>query len=362
MKDQDLALALGRFFGEVRRETKGLATKVVLWLYGTENDFSHGLDEGGEELEHGLRKFPKDRIDFETYVALYGAGALQGHMSGAAERKPGGGWTGRLEEKREISYIHLLLPPQFGPLKSQCGLDYPGLNARCSIMNAEPHRTSAILLFQEYLRSVYRSVAGADAETLVEHLEDLPGHRPADELFGQWQEIEAKLKSEKRPALYEVRDGRFFVYEKQGKTKRLVNGWVFGLAPEAAPEEAGAAELQSDYEKRIVEATLQARLRLLVAETARLFGAEGKDLVALAAEQATGALPKFLSSAEHLVELAETNQMQEQHHPVARAVLERIEKIHALVGRHSRLLAGRGIDAEAIRETLVLAQKLKRRL
>lgn len=362
MKDADLALALAAFFETTRKQTKGLATRVVLWLYGSEYDFALGIDEGGESMERGLRKFPKERVDFETYVALYGAGAIQGHITGAAERRAGGGWTGRLEEKREISYIHQLLAPNFSTLKVRCGLDYPGLNARCSIMNAEPHRTAAILLFQEYLRSVYRSVAGADAETLLERLEDLPGHRPADELFAQWQEIEAKLKGEKRPAIYEVKDGKFFVYEKQGKVKRLVNGWLYGIEPEGGVAGAEESGLDSDYERRIAEATFQARMRLLVAEGGRLLGEQGPELVAIAAEQASGALPRLLASIDQLVDLAESNRMQEQHRAVARIVLDRIEKLHALVSRNARILGARGINPEEVREKYLRAQKLRRKL
>ncbi len=362
MKDDELAVALGRFFEVTRKETKGLATRVVLWIYGREWDYAHGLDEGGEQLEHGIRRLPKERADFEAYVALYGAGAIQGHITGAPERKPGGGWTGRLEEKREIAYIHLLLAQNFSSLKVQCGLDYPMLNARCQLMNAEPHRSAAILLFQEYLRSVYRSVAGADAETLVGHLEELPGHRDAADLFAAWQEIETKLKAEKRPALYEVKDGKFFVYEKIGKRKRLVNGWQFGLAPEVEPGEAEAMELQSDYDKRIVEATFQSRMRLLEAEAARLLGPDGPELIALAADQSSGALGRFLASVDHIVELAESNRMQDAHRPVARQLMARMEQIASAVARHPRLLASRGLDPDVIREKLVLAQKLKRKL
>lgn len=361
MKDDDLVIALGHFYEDIRKEMKGLAARVVWYLYGSEWDYAHGVEEG-EALEGGFHRLPKTRVDFETYVVLYGAGAMQGHATGGAERRAGGGWTGKLEDRREIQYIHQILAPNLSSLKVQCGLSYPALSARVLLMNEEPHRTAAILGFQEYLRSIYRSVVGGDAETLLERLAVLPGHIPPAELFARWKQVEVKLKAEKRPAIYEVKDGKFFVYEKVGKTNRLVNGWLYGVDTPPPESDSGAVEIGSDYDQRLKEASFGMRMKLLESEAVRLLGDGSDELIALVADHKSGALTKILATVDHLAELAESNTLQESHKPIAKLLIDRMNRMAATVIRKPKLLAACGIEPELIRERQLQAQKMKRKV
>jgi hypothetical protein len=364
MKETDLALSLAEFSIKVRDAVKGLTSRIVWKLYGAEADYVQGEEEGGEELAFGLRRLPKSRVDWESYVLLYSAGAYQGHATGFAERKPGGGYTGRMEERREIQYIHQLLAANASSLAAQCASRHEAIAARLKLMMEEPQRTAAILFFQEYLRSIYRSVAGADAEILVEHLRDMPGSSEPEELLARWKEAEAKLKAEKRSVVYEVRDGRFFVFEKIGKKKRLVNGWIFGVPSEEGEGDDEAAPMpeSSHYEREIEGAGFHLRMSRLRAEAIALLGKNGEEAVAFAAEAKSGTIEKILATIDLLHEAAETNTLDEARKPVAKAVVERMEKIAAGAAKLGRHLPAFDLSSEAIRDRLLKAQKLKRKL
>jgi len=358
-----LALSLAEFSIKVRAAVKGLSSRIVWKLYGAEADYVQGEEKGGEELEFDLRRRPKDRVDWESYILLNSAGAYQGHATGFAERKPSGGYTGRIEERREIQYIHQLLAANASSLAAQCGSRHEAIAARLKLMIEEPQRTAAILFFQEYLRSIYRSVAGADAEILIEHLKEIPGSSEPEELFVRWKEVETKLKAEKRSVVYEVRDGRFFVFEKIGKRKRLMNGWIFGLPAEAGEgeDEAAPAPESSHYEREIEGAGFHVRMSRLRAEAIALLGKSGEEAVAFAAEAKSGTIEKILATIDLLHEAAETNTLDEARKPVARAVVERMEKISITAARIGRYLPALNLSTEAIRERLLKAQKLKRK-
>jgi len=362
MSEKEIVLNLGKFALEVRKEIKGLSNKVVWWLYGRDYDYVQGGDEG-EELEYEVKRVPKARQDWESYVLLYGAGAMQGHMSGKAERKVGGGYTGRLDDDKSIQFIHQLFADNCSSLKIQCGLGYPALSERVKLMVEEPQRTAAILFFQEYLRSVYRAIAGADAEILIEHLETLPGKTEPKELLERWKEIELKLKREKRPAVYDVKDGKFFVYEKVGKKKRLINGWLFGIKDEGALEdETDAKEDESNYVFKIENAPFHTRMNALLTEAYRLLEDEKGELVALAAEHQNGTLNKILSMVQKFSELAESNMLEESQKPGARIIADKMEKIASLVSKNSMIVLRIGIDVEQVRNCSIQLQKLKRKL
>jgi hypothetical protein len=361
VNEYELVLSLAEFAARVRADVKGLSSHVIWNLFGSDADYVHGAEESSQEIKT-MQRIPKSRVDWETYVLLYGAGALQGHMTGAPERR-GGGFTGKLEEKKEIQYIHQLLGNNCSALKAQCGVNYEALNARVALMVAEPHRTAAILFFQEYLRSIYRSVSGADAEILLEHLKSIPGDTAPEELFARWKDVEARLKSERRSAVYEIKDGKFHVFEKIGKTRRLVNGWLFGIE---TPEDAGGgpevAGWNADFDGRVSGAAFFSRTRLVQAEAAWLLNDENEEALELVAESRSGLLSKILASAARFVELAESNMLKDDQKPIAKMIVERMEKIAATAARRSRLLTSAGIDTTLIKERNQQAQKLKRKI
>lgn len=359
MAEKDLVRELAEFGREAHREVKGLSARIDWHIYGVESDYLVPIGDASRDIATSR----KERVDWETFVLLDGAGARQGHMTGNPERRTGGGWSGRMEEKKDMQFIHQLLPDNLSALKGKCDLRYPALSERVALMVSEPHCSSAILFFQEFLRSIYRGVSGADAALLLGHLKTLPSNEEPAVILDRWNEIEKRVKAEKRSSIYEVKDGHFHVYEKIGKDRRLVNGWIFGIE-EKRPEETAASEgpQASQYEQQVEGAAFHTRMKMLQLEVEHLVGEKSGDVVALVADQKSGALAKLIASIDALAAVDDVRGMEPQRKMALKALADQTEMLAAIASRHAKLIEPFAIDTDALAQAAVKAQNLKRKL
>jgi len=361
MKDEEIAAALAEFAVAIRKEVTGLSQSIVWILYGDTHDYQlGGLD--GKDWSAAPLKQPKSRVDWETLVLAEGGGALQGHNTGVPERKVGGGFSGRFEEKKNIQFIHQLLPTNFTTLKSKCELQVPALNDRAGLLDAEPCRGSAIFFFQEYLRSIYRSVIGADEDSLRQGLKSLPGGMEIKALVARWKEIEQRFRTEKKGTRFEVKEGgKLFVYTRSGNDKKLINGWIYGLSgaeenrekPSAGAGDAGA---DGEYEQRVAEGAFCTRMKALLMETQRLLGEGAVELIAFAGRRKEGRLEKTVRNIESwtirhaALDAAQRGAVRQQAERFAR-------ELRAVLPR-PRLLRQLGLDEAQAKAWLANAEKL----
>lgn len=360
MKDEDIAAALAEFGVAIRKEVTGLSQSIVWILYGDTHDYQlGGLD--GKDWSAAPLKQPKSRVDWETLVLAEGGGALQGHNTGVPERKVGGGFSGRFEEKKNIQFIHQLLPANFMTLKTKCELQIPALNDRAGLLAAEPCRASAIFFFQEYLRSIYRSVIGADEESLRQGLKSLPGGMDVKTLIARWKEIEQRFRTEKKGTRFEVKEGgRLFVYTRVGNDKKLINGWIYGLsgAEEGKGKPAAAVDAGPDgeYEQRLAEGAFCTRTKALLMETQRLLGEGAVELIALAGRRKEGRLEKTVRNIESwTIRHAALDATQRE---TARQQTERFARELRAVLPRPRLLRQLELDETQVKAWLAGADKL----
>ena len=359
MSESEFAQALAKFGRAVHKEIKGLPARIDWHIYGVESDYLVAIGDDAKPVT----PVRKQRIDWETFILIEGCGALQGHMTGNPERKGGGGWSGRFEEKKDMQFIHQLLPDNLAALRTRCGLKYPVLAERCAMMVGEPQCTSAILFFQAFLKSIYRGSTGADAEILMRHLKTFSSEDDPAEILDRWNDLEKRLKAEKHGSIYEVKEGHFHVYEKLGKDRRLINGWLYGIEekPSAAEEESGGDE-NSQYDIQLEGASFSTRMKLLMRESERLLGDKSSDLITLIADHKSGALSKLLHSVDNLMKMDDIRGMEPQQKIALKTLADRVEAMSATAARKLKLIEPFGIDVDFLRETALKAQNLKRKL
>lgn len=357
MTENELVEALALFAKSVRDEVKGLTSKISWHLYGTNSEYTI-LFGVSADTEAKVQAAPKTRVDWETYVMIEGGGALQGRMTGKPERKPGG-FTGNLEERRDMYYIHQLLGPNLSTLKTQCEVRHAALAARAALMNSEPHRTAAILFYHEYLKSVYKSTS-AVTSAILDGLARFPGQTPPEELLARWEETEAQFKLDRPSSLFEIKDGRLYVYEKIGKEKRLINGWLFGLEKET-PKEKEESEPVSQYEREIKDVGFHNRMKLMDAEAKLLLGDGSDDMVSLIADHKAGTLSRILTSLEQFSNL-NPRELEDAQKKMMRALVDHGERITAAAAKRPRLAAAFGINIDDLVAAAGRVQKIKRKL
>lgn len=360
MNEKELVDALAALAVEVRNESKGLTSRITWHIYGSEANYTVMIDSKSKD-DGQVQVKEKARRDWETYVLLEGAGALQGRMTGNADRK-GGVYTGGLEERRDMHFIHQLLASNFSTLKAQCEIRHAALSTRGNLMIDEPHRTAAILFYQEYLRVMYQSTSG-DSSVIAKHLSKFPGFKKPSELLDEWEEAEARLKREKPSSLFDVKNGQFYVYEKVGKEKRLVNGWLFGIDTEPDDPDTGvrADEKTSQYEREIEGAGFHMRMKMLQEEIQLLVGSHASELVGLIADHKSGALTKILASIERF---ADTNlkDLPDLQKKTVKSLADYGERAARLAAGHPRVISALGIRTEDLSAAAMRAQKIKRKM
>lgn len=361
MNDAEIVKALTEFSTKFTAEVKGLSAKIVWNLYGLEANWSRG-GEKGTDWDAGLQTTSKENVDWETYILANGAGGFQTHLSGKPEIGPGGGFTGKPEEVKGIGFIHQLLPTNLANLKNKCKYTYKSLGDRSALLSAEPIRASAMFFSDLYLQSVYRGVAGSDQEILLKHLKDLPGKYDPSQLLAAWKQLGPVIKTEQPSSSYEVSDGRFKIYRKEGKNKILVNGWLFGEGDEDGGGGGEDIPGASDYGKGLEDRGFHSRMTALCNEGAFLLGKEGGELVALALAHQNGTLAKLLQGVAQFTELAEDNMLQPAHADAAKALLKQLEKFAAAAKINTKLMSSLGLDPDTIRAQTINAQKIKRKL
>ncbi|RMH59448.1 MAG: hypothetical protein D6679_01825 [Candidatus Hydrogenedentota bacterium] len=356
MKDAEIIQPLGSFATAVRKNVKGLSSRIVWYAYGMENEFEAG---GASQEDFTLKPLPKNRVDWETYVLAQGAGALQGHMTGRIDP------DGTLNQDKKTQFIHQILPENFAFLASRCRIPGTGTGGRLGLLLKDPVRASAILFFQEYLRSIYKSVAGADETLLLKLLADLPGSVPPKELLASWRENEEILKKETRNPIYEPDENhQLRIYVKEGKKKKLVNGWLFGTEEEPEEEERGAKEIPAgtDYDRRIEKGAFYTRMMALLDEAAFLIGPDGSAVLDAAVEIRSGAVGKMVQAVQKFTDLADSRQLTEQHAKMAESLISRLETLGKIAGSRGRLLESVGLDREALKTAQAETLRLKRKL
>lgn len=364
MKEDEVIASLADFSSRAAVEVKGLSGNVVWILYGAERDYVRGGSDG-KEWDKGLVPAAKSRPDWEVYTLVNGAGALQTHLTGLAEKGTGGSYTGKPEELKRVGFIHQLLPNHLGSIKGKADFKYTALNARAALLNSEPARAGAILFFQMYLRSIYRAVSGANETILLQLLESIPGKQEPAKLLATWQKVDERIKAEQPNSSYEIKNGRFAVYLKEGKKKILVNGWMFGedeAKEEESPDESDAEKPRSDYTRKAETFGFHLKMNALNREAEALFGEGAEDLISLAAAHKAGVVARVLESVQKFTDLAESNMLQPAHAEPARALLDQLDRFVAATKKNTRLLKGLGVDLEGIKTQSVNAQKLRRKI
>jgi len=360
VNERELVDALAALAVEIRNNSKTLSSPITWHIYGTEANYIVMIDS--KSADDGLVEAKaKSRLDWETYVLLEGAGALQGRMTGNPDRK-GGVYTGGLEERRNMHFIHQLLAPNFSTLKARCEIRHTALSARGHLMTDEPHRTAAILFYQEYLRVMYQSTSG-DSSLIAKHLKMFPGVKSPADLLAEWEAVETKLKREKPSSLFEVKNGQFYVYEKVGKEKRLVNGWLFGAEKQEddLDDNVGADEKTSQYEREIDGAGFHMRMKMLQAEIQLVIGNHASDLVSLIADHKSGTLPKILASIERFADV-NIKDLPESQKKMIKSLTDYGEKTARLATGHPKIISALGIRMEDLTAGAMRAQKIKRKM
>lgn len=368
MLEESLVAVAEAARARLAEEIKGLSERPTAVLYGTHCDYVWDGTEGGtEDLPAGWKRLAKEREDFEVYVLCQAGGMFQGHETGRAGPRRAKGAPAALAVEKSVQYIHVLLPAEYGRLRSVCGISHEALAARGKVLETFPRLSLLRMFFEGYLRAVYRTMAGDEERILRNLAEEHAGGENVAAFEKAWDEAATLLKSQRRTVLFDFReDARMRIYMGTGAEKRLVNGPLLGeeeTEEEEEEEETAPIADEGGYDpERLRGATVFRRRAALLEEAARLAGEDGGALVETVALAESKRLEPFLRSVDAMADLEDPKAWTAERRRAGKLLLTRAEGVLAAASKFARRLTRLGIDPEGIKRYRDAVHRLRRRL